>query len=268
MNRRIITALLILCLLTAIIPGALAVSLSVNNTPVTANAKLYNSTAYVPLRSTALLLSPSAKISWENNHAVVRTSSLTITAHPGDCYIDANGRMLYVKDSVRIVNGTTMIPARVLAKALGASVYWDAASQTVCVNSGSGTIKSGDDFYNSDSVYWLSRIINAESSGEPMTGKIAVGNVIMNRVASADFPNTIYDVIFDSAGGTQFTPVANGTINNAPSADSILAAKLCLDGASVVGKSLFFFNPTTSSSSWIAQNCTYIAAIGNHKFYA
>jgi len=268
MNKRIITAFLLLCLLTAIVPGALAVSLSVNNTPVSANVKLYNSTSYVPLRATAILLSPSAKISWENSHAVVRTSGLTLTAHPGDCYIDANGRMLYVNDSVKIINGTTMVPVRVLAKAMGASVSWDAASQTVNISGGSGTITSGSDFYNSDSVYWLSRIINAESSGEPMTGKIAVGDVILNRVASPDFPNTIHDVIFDSVGGTQFTPVANGAINNAPSADSILAAKLCLDGASVVGKSLFFFNPTTSTSSWIAQSCTYVATIGNHKFYA
>lgn len=268
MKKKIITAFLLLCLLTAIVPGALAVSLSVNNTPVSANVKLYNSTSYVPLRATALSLSPSAKISWENSHAIIRTSSLTITAHPGDCYIDANGRMLYVKDGIRIVNGTTMIPARVLAKAMGASVSWSAASQTVAINSGSGTIKSGDDFYNSDSVYWLSRIINAESSGEMMAGKIAVGDVILNRVASPDFPNSIHDVIFDSVGGTQFTPVANGTIYNTPSADSILAAKLCLDGASIVGTSLFFFNPTTSSSSWIAQSRSYVATIGNHKFYA
>ncbi len=267
MNKKILTALLVLSLLIAIVPGALAVSLSVNSTPVS-NVKLYNSTTYVPLRTTALTLSPSAKVSWENGQAVVRTSSLTITARQGDCYLVANGRMLYIKDNVRIINGTTMIPVRVLAKAMGASVDWNASSQTVSVSSGSGTIKSGDSYYNSDSVYWLSRIINAESNGESMNGKIAVGDVILNRVTSPGFPNTIYSVIFDSTGGTQFTPVANGTINNTPSADSILAAKLCLDGASIVGNSLFFFNPSLSTSSWIANNCSYVATIGNHKFYA
>lgn len=267
MNKRILTALLVLSLLIAIMPSALAVSLSVNSNAVS-NVRLYNSTTYVPLKATVQNLSPSASVTWENGQAVVRTSSLTITARPGNCYIEANGRMLYVNDSVKVVNGTTLVPVRVLAKAMGASVSWNASSQIVSLSSGSGTIKSGDAFYNSDSVYWLSRIINAESSGESINGKIAVGDVILNRVACPDFPNSIYSVIFDSTGGIQFTPVANGTIYNTPSSDSILAAKLCLDGASIVGNSLFFFNPTIATSSWIANNCDYVATIGNHKFYA
>lgn len=266
--KRILSAFLILGLLLAVVPSARAVSLLVNNTTVIDKVSFYNSTTYVPLRATSLSLCPSAAVSWENNSAVVRTANLTITARPGNYYIDANGRKLFVKDSVRLVNGTTMVPVRVLAKAMGASVAWDSVAQRVTLTGGSNTILSGSEYYNSDSVYWLSRIINAESSGEPLFGKIAVGNVIINRVASPDFPDSIYDVIFDDVGGIQFTPVANGTIYNTPSAESILAAKLCLDGASVVGNSLFFLNPTTATSSWITKNCAYIATIGNHQFYA
>ena len=266
--KKILSAFLILGLLVAVVPNAQAVSLLVNNTTVINNAVLYNSTTYVPLRATSLSLCPSATVSWENNSAIVRSSSLTITARPGYSYIDANGRKLFVKDTVKLVNGTTMVPVRVLAKAMGATVAWNAATEKVSLNGGSNTILSGSEFYNSDSLYWLSRIINAESSGEPLFGKIAVGNVILNRVASPDFPNSIYDVIFDDVGGTQFTPVANGTIYNTPSSESLLAAKLCLDGASVVGDSLFFLNPTIATSSWITRTRTYIATIGNHKFYA
>ncbi len=266
--KKIISAFLIVGLLIAVMPSSYAVSLLVNNTTLTTNVSLYNSVTYVPLRATSLLLCPGANVSWENNKAVIRTSSLTLTVRPGDYYIDANGRKLYVKDSVRIVNGTTMVPVRVLAKAMGASVTWNATAQKASVSSGSGTITSGDQFYDSTSLYWLSRIINAESSGEPLSGKIAVGNVILNRVASPDFPNNIHDVIFDDLGGIQFTPVANGTINNTPSVESVLAAKLCLDGASVAGNSLFFLNPTIATSSWISKNRPYVATIGNHKFYA
>ena len=267
MMKKLLVTLLIVCLLTAVIPAAEAVTLQVNSTTLT-NTAVYNSTTYVSLRSISLQLCPGAQISWENNQAVVRTSKLTVTARPGSFYIDANGRKLYAADGVKLVNGATMVPVRVIAKAMGASVSWNASTQKVTVTGGSGTITSGDNFYNSDAVYWLSRIINAESNGEPLKGKIAVGNVIMNRVASPDFPNSIYGVIFDKTGGTQFTPVANGTIYNTPSADSILAAKLCLDGASVAGSSLFFLNPVTATSSWIAKNRAYVATIGNHVFYA
>ena len=266
--KRFLSALLILCILTALVPGAYAVSLSVGSTTVTDKVSLYNGVTYVPLRAVSLLLCADAGVSWEGGRAYVRSSGLTINARPGDSYIDANGRKLFAKDGVRLVSGTTLVPVRVLAKAMGASVTWDASTQKVTLISGSNTIESGDSYYNTDSVYWLSRIINAESGGEPLFGKIAVGNVVLNRVAFPYFPDNIYDVIFDDEGGVQFTPVSNGTINNTPSAESVLAAKLCLDGANVVGGSLFFLNPAIATSSWITRNCSYIATIGNHSFYA
>jgi N-acetylmuramoyl-L-alanine amidase len=226
-----------------------------------------NNTTYVPLRAAAQLLRPDAAITWENNQGVVRTPDLTLTARPGSLYVNANGRMLYARYGVKSENGSLMIPIRVLAKALGATAGWDGSQGLVTLQSGSGAIASGDSFYNSDSVYWLARIINAESLGEPLTGKIAVGNVILNRVVDAGFPDTIYGVIFDSRWGGQFQPVKNGTIYNTPSADSILAAKLCLDGANVAGNSLFFLNPAISSNFWAVQNKTLVATIGNHQFY-
>lgn len=266
--KRVLTAFLILCLLAAVVPGAHAVSLQVDGTVQNANVVLYNGTTYVPLRTTALLLNPSAQVSWEGGNAIVRSSNLTVTARPGDLYLDANGRKLFARDGIRLVNGTTLVPVRVLAKAMDADVSWDAYAQKAILRSGSNTIASGNTFYNSDSLYWLSRIINAESGGEPLLGKIAVGNVILNRVASPSYPNTIYDVIFDDKYGVQFTPVANGTVYNTPSEESVLAAKLCLDGASVVGNSLYFLNPALSTSFWIVKNCSYVATIGNHQFYA
>ena len=85
---------------------------------------------------------------------------------------------------------------------------------------------------------------------------------------SPDFPSSIYGVIFDRKNGVQFTPVANGTIYNTPSAESIRAAKECLSGTSVVGSCLYFFNPKTATKAdWIIRNCSYYASIGNHDFY-
>ena len=267
MKKRILTAIVAVALFVAVMPLASALSLSVDGRTVQ-NVTMYNGTTYVPIRSATELLSPGASVSWENGQAVIRSSSLNLTARPGDCYLQANGRILYAAEDVKLVNGSTLVPIRALATALGGTVNWDGRTQKVTVYSGSGTIQSGEQFYNSSDVYWLSRIINAESSGEPMKGKIAVGNVILNRVASPSFPNTIYDVIFDTNGGTQFQPVANGAINATPSNESVIAAKLCLDGASVAANSLFFLNPAIATSSWISNNRPFVTSIGNHYFYA
>ena len=121
--------------------------------------------------------------------------------------------------------------------------------------------------YDQEDLYWLSRIISAESRGEPLVGQIAVGNVVLNRTESDQFPDTVKEVVFDSQYAIQFTPVANGTIYQEPAASSVLAAKLCLEGAEVAGDSLYFFAPAVSAGSWITQNRTYYAAIGSHHFY-
>ena len=121
--------------------------------------------------------------------------------------------------------------------------------------------------YTSDELYWLSRIISAESRGEPLEGKIAVGNVVLNRVKSSEFPDTIKEVIFDDRWGGQFEPVRNGTIYQTPTDESILAAKLCLNGANVIGDSLYFLAPALAQNFWIVENREYIATIGCHDFY-
>ncbi len=121
--------------------------------------------------------------------------------------------------------------------------------------------------YSETDLYWLSRIIHAEAEGESHAGKVAVGNTILNRVKSSEFPNTVKGVIFDSKYGIQYTPVANGRIYNTPDKNSIHAAKDALSGVNYVGKSMYFYNPRTASSSWIAKNRPYYTTIGNHKFH-
>ena len=66
--------------------------------------------------------------------------------------------------------------------------------------------------YDAGELYWLSRIICAESGAESMSGQIAVGNVILNRVRSGSFPNTVEGVIFDRKDAVQFEPVSNGRV--------------------------------------------------------
>ncbi len=120
----------------------------------------------------------------------------------------------------------------------------------------------------SDDLFWLARIIHAEAAGESYIGKVAVGSVIMNRVRSPNFPNTIYGVIFEHYKGIpQFSPVQDGTIYNTPSSESYRAAQEAYYGSKPVGDALYFFNPAKASGDWIVKNRTYITTIGNHAFY-
>ncbi|MEA4847044.1 MAG: cell wall hydrolase [Clostridiaceae bacterium] len=122
--------------------------------------------------------------------------------------------------------------------------------------------------YTTTDLYWLSRIIHAEAEAESYTGKVAVGNVILNRVKSSSFPNTVKGVIFEYYKGIpQFSPVADGTIYNTPNSDSIKAAKAAFSGTSYVGNATYFFNPDKSEGAWIIKNKTYVKRIGNHVFY-
>lgn len=119
-----------------------------------------------------------------------------------------------------------------------------------------------------DDIFWLGRIIHAEAAGEPYIGKVAVGNVVMNRVNSNQFPNTIYGVIFEYFQGIpQFSPVQDGTIYNNPSSESLKAAEEAYFGSKPVGDALYFFNPKKAAGTWIVKNRQYITTIGNHAFY-
>lgn len=115
----------------------------------------------------------------------------------------------------------------------------------------------------SNDVYLLAQIIHAEAKGEPYNGKLAVGNVVLNRVNSMQFPNSIEKVIFQRG---QFSPVMDGSIYNKPSSESLKAAQEVLSGKRIFGDEvLFFYNPKVSTSGWIFTRET-VLEIGNHRF--
>lgn len=240
--------------------------LSIDGQEVDAAATVRNNTTYVSLRTVVETLRPDAAVFWSSGQAAAEGGDFSLTARPGALYLEVNGRALYIPQGVLLENGRTLAPVRVLADALGASVDWDSATGAVTVTSGDAAPTAAD-VYDADDVYWLSRIISAESRGEPLLGKIAVGNVILNRVAHADFPDTIYGVIFDARWGGQFEPVHNGTIHQDPTAESVIAAKLVLEGAQTAGDSLYFLAPTLTANHWTMENRDYVTTIGVHQFY-
>ena len=235
---------------------AVDVRLDGNSTGI--NAAIANGTSYVPLRSFFEKFSlgvewipdnKSIKVSDGKNYIIYKVDSNTLTL---------NGSVYDMSADTLLQDGTTYIPLRSTAEICGLSVEWNGEANRIILSNG---------IYNENDLYWLSRIIHAEAQGESMDGKIAVGNVVLNRVADKDFPADIYSVIFDTNHGVQFTPTANGTIYNFPSADSIKAAKLALDSYSVVADCLYFVNPTLSPSSWAEQNRPFYKKIENHFFF-
>ena len=226
----------------------------------------HDGVTYVALAPMAKELDESVQIGWDGSSSTVtvKSSKLSLTAKVGQLYIQANGRYLYVPEGVQMVGGKVTVPLSVLVKAFDARLSWDAASGTVVVNRGSGAIQSGDSYYNQDDLFWLSRIIQAECGNQPLEGRMAVGNVVLNRVKNPAFPSTVKGVLSQK---NQFTTWKNGALaKRTPNATSVIAAKLVLDGGEVEStKGATFFD--SKSNSWAARNKTCVAVIGNHKFY-
>ncbi len=221
---------------------------------------------YVSLSAMARELDPSAQVEWDAQaqRAKVTTEKLTLTAKVGQLYLVANGRYFYLPEAVQMIEGRTVVPLWAVAKAFDASVGWQAETETVTVTRGSGAAQSGESFYNQEKLFWLSRIIMAESGNQPLEGKMAVGNVVLNRVASPRYPNTVKEVL---AQKNQFSPYKNGKLaNRNPNEASVIAAKLVLDGGVVEEtEGAMWFDG--GRNSWAAKNREFAATIGGHCFY-
>ena len=113
-------------------------------------------------------------------------------------------------------------------------------------------------------VELLARVISAEARGEPYSGQVAVGAVILNRVEHPSFPNTVPGVVYQPGA---FTCMVDGQIDQ-PVADSAYrAARDALNGADPSGGAIYYFNPSTATSAWIWSR-PLIKVIGSHRFCA
>lgn len=133
-----------------------------------------------------------------------------------------------------------------------------AAALGMTLTSGSSSNSS----YNSSDVYLLAKCIYAESRGEPYLGQVAVGAVVLNRVKSSAFPNSISGVIYQPYA---FTAVLDGQINLEPNETAYSAARDAMNGWDPTNGCLYYYNPATATSSWIWSR-TVKLTIGKHRF--
>lgn len=230
------------------------------------NCMWVKSVLYVALKPTVRELAPEAEYHWDSKTktATVTTSNLTLSAKVGNLYAVANGRYLYIQNTVRMEGDQVYIPLKVLTQAFDAKQSYDEKTDIVQVQRGSGAILSSDQFYNKDKLFWLSRVIYAESGNQSLKGKVAVGNVVMNRVKSKKFPNSIVGVLSQK---NQFSTYQGGALaNRKPNQSSVIAAKLVLDGGVVAEtKGALYFDSLVNS--WSSRNRTFLCKLGGHNFY-
>ena len=129
-------------------------------------------------------------------------------------------------------------------------------------SSSSSSSSTGVNGYTSSDVALLARLIHAEARGESYTGQVAVGAVVLNRVRSSSFPNTISAVIYQPYA---FTCVNDGQINLSPNETAFSAAKDAMNGWDPSYGSLYYYNPAVATSKWIFSRKT-VVTIGRHVF--
>ena len=130
------------------------------------------------------------------------------------------------------------------------------------VGSGSAIQTGGMNGFSSSEVYLLAKTIHAEGRGEPYTGQVAIGAVILNRVRDKAFPNTISGVVYQKHA---FTAVSDGQINLTPNETAMKAARDAINGWDPTGGALYYYNPAVATSSWIFDRQT-VTVIGKHVF--
>ena len=108
----------------------------------------------------------------------------------------------------------------------------------------------------------LAKLVYAEARGETYKGQVAVAAVVLNRVRSSSFPNTVSGVVYQSGA---FSSVSNGSINNTPDSSCIRAALDAINGWDPTGGCLYFYNATTAKDRWIFSRSVQ-TVIGNHSF--
>ena len=175
----------------------------------------------------------------------------------------------YYTGSVDGVYGSgTERAVRAFQQKNGLTVDGKAGDQTLAamglsaVSGGNSSNSGGSGGASSSQVDLLARLISAEARGEPYSGQVAVGAVVLNRIKHPSFPNTLSGVIYQSGA---FTCISDGQFNQPVAESAYRAARDALNGVDPSGGAIYYFNPSTATSSWIWSR-PLITVIGKHRF--
>lgn len=274
--RRALALLLAFCLLC---PGlaAAADGGDAQSVPVyidgLLSARAYVSGQAVFLPPEAVCAAARLSMSWSEDNGTLTLSvpGAVLTGLKGSGYFEADGRYIYAPDGWLVKGDVLYLPSDAVERLFGVKINVSEKRDRLELSTDKlAVISGGANYYelnyDAELLYWLPQIINAEAKFEPLAGQIGVGNVVMNRLSSPDFPDTIFEVIYDTEHTVQFEPISTGGIFQEPTEQATIAAYLCLEGYSTVGGSLYFVNPEFGSG-WFDSSLELVETIGHHNFY-
>ncbi len=231
------------------------------------HARLVNNVTYVPVRD--FFGAMECNVTWDSASGTVRITrgeELEGRLTPDSSIARFNGRCWYMTAPCISVEGMAMMPLRDAAKVFNSQVSWDADTRTVHL-SGYGLLQAGGSFYNEQDLLWIARIVRHEAGNQILDGKVAVANVILNRMKSAGFPNTAEEVIFDTRTGVQFVTRESTKIYIDPSEECFVAAKLAMEGYETAPDCLYFASNRVAKRCWAGRNRPWFGTIGGHTFF-
>ena len=168
----------------------------------------------------------------------------------------------YYNGSIDGIYGSKTVAAvRLFQSKNGLTVDGIAGPRTLAAMGITSSSSGGGRASNSD-LNLLAHLIFAEARGEPYSGQVAVGAVVLNRVKSSSFPNSVAGVIYQPGA---FDVVSDGQINYSPNSTAINAARDALNGWDPTYGCIYYFNPNTATSKWIWSR-PYVITIGSHRF--
>ncbi len=235
---------------TAALTQQIFISVKVNDNYIKTDTQPYtkDGRTYVSLRNIAEAL--SADVAWvaEENKIIIANEIKSIEMFPGSKEFYINGEAKTMDATAEIKNGRMMVPIKFIAENLDCTVKWDEPTYTVLITK-NGIVVPPDNIlkrsYTDTDLLWLARIVHVEVKGMSLDTKLAVANVVINRVKYS-FGNSIYDVIY---APNQFPPAhKSGFKTLTPSKECIIAAKMALEGVNNIGKCVFFNDHKFNSS--------------------
>ena len=171
----------------------------------------------------------------------------------------------YAGDVDGVYGGATERAVRAFQRKNGLTADGKAGAQTLealGLPADSGGNSGGSGGMTGAQVDLLARLISAEARGEPYSGQVAVGAVVLNRIRHPSFPNTLSGVIYQSGA---FTCITDGQFNEPVAESAYRAARDALNGVDPSGGAIYYFNPSTATSAWIWSR-PLITVIGKHRF--
>ena len=223
--------------------------------------------SYVPVRD--FFTAMGCTVTWDSANGKIRITrgeELEGELIPGSRLAKFNGRCWYMAEACVNLEYMNMIPLRDAAKVFNCAVTWEEATRTAYLE-GYGLLEPGGTFYDQADLLWIARIVRHESGNQILDGKVAVANVILNRMGNPGFPNTAEEVIFDTRTGVQFVTRESTKIYIEPSEECFLAAKLAMEGYETAPDCLYFASNRVAKRCWAGRNRPMYGVIGGHTFF-